>query len=298
MGTFVSVDLDDIDCYHAVHGLPEAKRRGLALTTWLPRFVKLFAEVETRATFFVIGKDLDWDLREAEGAGAARLGEALEAKHELGNHSYSHAYDLVDWDAPRIAQDLARCDALLRGLGTKPVGFRAPGYTHNRKLLMQVAALGYRYDSSRLPSPSYYAAKRSVMAWMKFRGRESKSYRGGALSFFGELMPHYMSELGLWEVPMSVSRLGRLPLIGTFLLGGAPRAVGPLLYAEALRRRYLVLELHAIDLADPETDDIDPQIIERHPELQIPLAKREKALKSLLEARGGGQSIAGGLTRA
>jgi peptidoglycan/xylan/chitin deacetylase (PgdA/CDA1 family) len=296
VATFLSVDLDDIDCYHQIHGLPAPKERGLALRLWLPRFLELFEAAESRATFFVIGKDLDADIQ-AEGSGSLRLKDALAAGHELGNHSYEHAYDMVDWDAEVIARDLARCDALLRGLGAKVSGFRAPGYTHNRKLLMQVAALGYRYDSSRLPSPSYYLAKRGVMAVMKMRGQSSSSYRGGARSFVGETYPHFMSELGLWEVPMSVSRVARLPLIGTFLLGGAPRGLGPMLFAEALRRRDLVLELHAFDLADAEADGIDERIVAKHPELRVPLADRIKALKGLLEARGGGQTIMGGLPR-
>ena len=37
--------------------------------------------------------------------------------------------------------------------------------------------------------------------------------------------------------------------------------------------------------------------IAKHPELRVPLADRVKALKGLLEARGGGQTIMGGLPR-
>lgn len=306
MATFVTVDLDDIDCYHHIHGLPAPVRRGMALRLWLPRFIELFERQKTRATFFVIGKDLEHDLRGREGRsvvghdggeageGARELKRALAAGHELGNHSYAHAYDMVSWDAPRIAQDLARCDTLLRGLGAKPEGFRAPGYTHNRKLLSQVAALGYRYDSSRLPSPGYYLAKRSVMAVMSMRGKVSASYKGGAGSFFGEKAPHYLSELGLWEVPMSVSRVLRMPLIGTFLFG-APKAVRKQLMREAMRRRDLVLEMHAIDLADPEADGIDPVIVAQHAELRVPLERRIEAFEALLKARKGGESIARGL---
>ena len=304
MATFVTVDLDDIDCYHHVHGLAAPTRRGLALRVWLPRFLELFERHKTRATFFVIGKDLDADLRGRaerqldgeQGKGAEQLRHALAAGHELANHSYAHAYDMVSWDAPRIAQDLARCDTLLRGLGTVCEGFRAPGYTHDRKLLAQVAAMGYRYDSSRLPSPAYYLAKRSVMAVMSARGKLSASYKGGARSFMGEQAPHYLSELGLWEVPMSVSRGLRLPIIGTFLFG-APKLVRQQLMREAKRRRDLVLEMHAIDLADPLIDGIDEAIVAKHAELRVPLADRIEAFDGLLEARGGGESIARGLPR-
>ena len=93
---------------------------------------------------------------------------------------------------------------------------------------------------------------------------------------------------------MSVSRVLRMPLIGTFLFG-APKAIRNQLMREAVRRRDLVLEMHAIDLADPEADGIDPVIVAQHAELRVPLSERIKAFETLLEARKGGESIARGL---
>src|SRR5262249_56553954 len=80
--------------------------------------------------------------------------------------------------------------------------------------------LGYRYDSSALPSPPYYAAKLMVMAWMAVRGRRSRSTARGWRSFLGARRPRYINDFGLWEIPMSVSRYLRLPLIRTMLLAG------------------------------------------------------------------------------
>ena len=218
MSTLVSLDLDDLGCYAAIHGLDVAARRGLALEVWLPRFLDPFAKHEVHATIFVIGSDLEHDLRPA-GAGRRCCSRALAEGHELGNHSYSHAYELHRWPAEAIAADLRRCDTLLRELGAVPKGFRAPGYTHDRAMLMQVSALGYAYDSSLLPSPSYYLGKLGVLGLRRLRGRRSASQTGGARSFVGPTAVHYLPELGLWEVPISVSQVLRLPLIGTFVLG-------------------------------------------------------------------------------
>jgi hypothetical protein len=66
---------------------------------------------------------------------------------------------------------------------------------------------------------------------------------------------------------------------------------------EAMHRRDLVLEMHAIDLADPLLDGIDDAVVAKHAELRVPLADRIEALEKLLEARGGGESIARGLPR-
>src|SRR5690606_13508882 len=160
----------------------------------------------------------------------------------------------------------------------------------------QVAAQGYRYDSSSLPAPLYYAAKRGVMAWMRLRGRRSASHDGGFASFLGPRHPHFMPELGLWEVPMSVSSVGRLPLIGTTLLGG-PDLLSTRLRNEAARRSSLVLELHGLDLADADADGLDPALCAKEPVLAVPLTQRRERLRQLLVARGGGGSISAGLTR-
>jgi peptidoglycan-N-acetylglucosamine deacetylase len=287
--TIVSVDLDDLACYHAIHGLPAppAASAGVVLERCLPRFLELFEELGVRATFFVIGRDLQRDLG-AGGRGAALLRRALAAGHELANHSFAHAYDMVTWTPAAIYDDLRRCDVLLRGLGARPTGFRAPGYTHDGLLLQQVAALGYRYDSSLMPSPSYFAGKLAVIGWMAMRGRTSSSLAQGWRSFVGPTRPHFMPECGLWEVPVSVSPVLRLPMVGTFVIGGRG-----LLLREATERRYLHLELHGIDLADPASDGYDPALRKRQPELKVPLAVRLGRLRGLLTARGTGTSIGG-----
>ncbi len=291
--TIVSVDLDDLTCYHAIHGLPAPRPEaaGVVLERCLPRFLELFESIGARATFFVIGRDLQRDA-EAGGRGSALLRQALAAGHELGNHSFAHAYDMVTWDAAAAYEDLRRCDVLLRGLGARPAGFRAPGYTHTPMLLQQVAALGYRYDASLLPSPAYYAAKLAAMGWMALRGKRSAALAQGWRSFLGPTRPHFMADCGLWEVPVSVSSVLRLPMVGTFVLGGRGLK-GSLLLREAEACRYLHLELHGIDLADPETDGYDPALIKRQPELRVPLATRLGRLRGLLTARAGATSIGG-----
>lgn len=288
--TILSVDLDDVACYHAIHGLPPPgpEAAGAVLERCLPRFLELLQQVRAHATFFVVGRDLQRDL-EAGGRGAAVLRAALQAGHELANHSYSHAYDLVTRAPAEIHADLRRCDALLRGLGARPTGFRAPGYTHDPLLLQQVGALGYRYDSSLLPSPPYYLAKLAALGWMAARGRGSQSLAEGWRSFVGPQRPHYLADCGLWEVPVSVSPVLRLPMVGTFVLGRG----GGLLRREAAERRYLHLELHGLDLADPETDGYDARLKRLQPELRTSLAVRAVRLRELLTARGGSASIGG-----
>lgn len=277
--TAVSVDLDDLGCYYAVHGVQGEAGR-LALVHWLPRFLDLFETLRIKATFFVIGRDLEEDL-ETGGYGADVLRSAVAAGHELASHSWSHAYDMSAWDEARVLEDVRRCDELLRTVGADPCGFRAPGYTHSQAMLRAVAAMGYRYDSSCLPSPAYYVGKVGVMAAMAVSGRRSSSRFRGLGSFLGPVMPYRRTDVPLVELPMSVTPRLRLPLIGTTLLGG-PDWLRGRLTAAAKGLAHLHLELHAVDLADATRDGIDAPL----PELASPLATREARLMGLLRTRG------------
>lgn len=284
--TFVSVDLDDPGCYHAIHGLspPRPEHRGIVLERCLPRFLELFAKLGVRATFFVIGRDLDRDRRQ-HGRGADLLRQALGEGHELANHSHAHDYALTRRSAEAMRRDIEACDVLLRDLGADVRGFRAPGYTHDARLLAQVRAVGYAYDSSMLPSPPYYAAKVGIIAGARVLGRRSASSVRGGASFFGPRVRHYRVDAGLWELPISVSPVLRLPLIGTSLLS-TPEALARRLRRSALALDELHLELHGIDLADPERDGFAPELVARQPELRTSLVRRRDALAELLRARG------------
>lgn len=290
--TLVSVDLDDPCCYHAIHGLPppDPRQAGAVLEGALPRFLDLFGDLGISATFFVIGRDLERDLG-ASAVGAKWLRRAVDAGHELANHSHAHAYDLSRWPRMRQRDDLARCDELLRELGARPVGFRAPGYTHDDRLLSGVAELGYSYDASALPSWSYYGAKLAVMGGMALRGRRSASLASGARSFFGGRFPRYREDLGLWRVPVSCTPLVRIPLIGTTLLAG-PDWLSGALRRIAVEEPYFHLELHGIDLADPVADGWAPGVCARQPELAIPLQVRLERLRWVLSRRGSARKIA------
>lgn len=285
--TVVGIDLDDLGCYHAIHGLPPPPRAsvGTALNVWLPRFLDLFSALGVRATFFAIGADV-----RDSADGSARLRDALAAGHEVASHSHAHAYDLVRWPDEAIADDLQRCDIALREIGAKVQGFRAPGYLHDARLLQHVAAMGYRYDSSALPSPPYWAAKVTAMGAMAAVGKRSASVAGEVGSFLGARDMGRDRGSGLWRLPISVSPWLRLPLIGTTLLAG-PDVLSARLRRAAERLSFFNLELHAIDLADPDRDGIAPELVRRQPELRVPLAVRRERLSALLAARGGASPL-------
>lgn len=279
-----SVDLDDIDCYYHIHALgePPAALRGLALTRWLPRFVELFAECEMQATFFVVGATVD----------AQTLGNVVKAHragHELGNHSMTHSYALAKSSPAFIVSELLRCNRVLSDVtGAPTVGFRAPGYDVSPALAKAVQQVGFAYSSSMLPAPAYYAAKTGVMAWHALRGTPSGAVRTEPRALLAPIDPYRMSLEAPWrrgastlvELPMAVTSLARVPVIGTSVL------LAPAWLRRTLVRsmcgRFFNFEMHGLDLADAAADELPAELVARQPDLRIPLAEKRARLREVL----------------
>lgn len=285
----VSVDLDEVPCYCAIHGLrpPDASAATAIYDRALPRLERLFADEGVPATFFVIGSDLE---RPEARAAVARL---RRAGHEIGNHSHRHLYDLTRRDAATVAAEIRdAADAIEGACGARPTGFRAPGYTVTDGVLSELAAQGYAYDSSVFPCPAYYAAKTAAIALIAARGRRSHSvvddprvltaptepYRIGR--------PYWRRGQGLVELPIGVTRLlgGRLPYIGTSVVLSGEAGATWLTRAMA-GRRLVNLELHGIDLADAARDGLS-WLAPHQPDLRRSAADKERALRAALKQLG------------
>jgi peptidoglycan-N-acetylglucosamine deacetylase len=289
----VSVDLDAVACYYRIHALgaaPTERARFAVLRRCLPRFAELFARHGVRATFFVVGADLEED---AEGR--QLLAELARAGHELGNHTHTHPYDFVRLGGAGIAAEIDRAHAAIGACaGGPPIGFRAPGYEISAEVLEMLRARGYRYDSSVFPSPAYYAAKALVMAAMRLGGRPSGSFLGSPRALLAPRAPYRPAPTApyrrggtdggdLIELPIAVTPIARLHVIGTSLIL-APAWLRRHLVSVALRAPFFNLELHGIDLADAEADEIPPALVARQPDLRRPLAHKLAALDETLTA--------------
>lgn len=272
----ISVDLDEIDCYAAIHGIDAAELPSLVYSVALDRFASWFNDLGVVGTLFTIGRDL-------ESANNARRIRQLHATgHEIGNHSYDHAYDLTRKSSQDLREDIGAGAAIIeRVTGVAPVGFRAPGYTINDHVFEVLAALGVRYDSSVFPCPAYYAAKSVAIGAIRLRGRRSHSvlddprvllapadpYRVGR--------PYYTRGTGLMELPIGVTPGLRLPYIGTSVI--APGESGARwLSAQMSSRPFVNLELHGIDLLD--ASDGLGALAQHQPDLRITVDNKRRAL--------------------
>jgi hypothetical protein len=87
------------------------------------------------------------------------------------------------------------------------------------------------------------------------------------------------------ELPVAVTPWTRVPAIGTSLLV-APAWLRTRLVSAMARRDFFNLELHGIDFADAERDGIPGELVERQPDLRIPIDQKLERLDRVLDAVG------------
>jgi peptidoglycan-N-acetylglucosamine deacetylase len=291
----LSVDLDGISHYHAIHGLAPLAADAPALhavyDVALARIDDFCRTHGLCSTLFAIGSDLE---RSANGEWLRSLSDK---GHAIENHSFSHRYDLSRLSKAALRQDIERAqESITKATGRTPTGFRAPGYTINDEVLDVLEELSFRYDSSVFPCPLYYGAKTIVIGTMRLLGRTSASiidtprvvvapsrpYRPGK-PWFGA------GHRSLVELPIQVTPRLRFPFIGTFIGLGGPAASRVL--ARACANEPLVnLELHGIDFLDA-SDGLE-HLVSYQSELRVPLQRRLDALSAVVdELRAHGASF-------
>ncbi len=292
----VSIDLDAIGCYYKIHGLGLCPREldHVILERALPRAAELFARRKIAVTWFVVGRDADGEAdpdRATRAANAHRLGELARGGDELGNHSYSHPYELARLDAKTIDDEVGRCDRVLRAITGRPTrGFRAPGYDVSGPMLDALARRGYHYDSSIFPAPGYYAAKAAVMAALAVIRRPSGAVLANPRQLIAPTEPYRPSMKAPWrkgqaplvELPIAVTPWTRLPAIGTSLLV-APEPIRARVLAAMAPRALFNFELHGIDFADADKDGIPGELVARQPDLRLPVAEKLARLDAILD---------------
>jgi hypothetical protein len=261
----VSVDLDGLGCYAAIHGIDrplDDKALRAIPEVALTRLCDLFDALPVKCTLFVIGREASIEPRVLRAAAAAG--------HEIGSHSFAHDYAMSRWPLAEIDRDLQLCEEeLVRLELPRPLGFRAPGYTLSRNILRAVHMRGYAYDSSLLPSPPYYLAKALVIALAGFR---SHSILGGVGQLFAPRRAHLREQVR--ELPISTTPILRAPVIGTTALAQ------PWLSRFGFAGGHFNLELHGIDALD--ATDVPAEIAARQPGISLPASTKLARLKKLL----------------
>jgi len=288
----LTLDLDGPAEYAGIHGLEAHDVDPLVMYRGpLARFAALCRELGGKATLFVVGRDVHDDA-------ARELRELAAEGFEIGNHTMAHDYALSRRPAAEIRADLRRAQqAIAEATGILPTGFRAPGYHLSAALMDALETVGFAYDSSVLPSPSYYGLKAAVLTLYRVLGRPSTSILGSPAIGFAPTAPYVpgdspfvVGRRALVELPIAVATPLRLPLTGATMLLAGRRLRGHLLGAVA-KSPVVVINMHAIELVDPEADGLPASLCRRQPELRRTLAQRQRILRDALAQLAVGRSL-------
>jgi polysaccharide deacetylase family protein (PEP-CTERM system associated) len=172
----LSVDFED---WHQLVrrrvGASNWREPGPALDRQTKTMLALFAELDVRCTFFILGQ--------AARAHPDLVSEIAEAGHEIACHGDAHLPVFTQTPA-EFATDLRRARASIEQLtGQQPDGYRAPAFSITKKVAWAygvLAAEGFSYDASHSDSPVH-------------RDRSPAAARA----------PHRLTEAGLWEFPVA-----------------------------------------------------------------------------------------------
>lgn len=292
-GSFsVGVDMDGLHHYLKIHGLGEGGGPE-AWTVAMGRFLELFARHQLKATFYCVAEDLE---RTPESI--PWLQRALEAGHEIGNHSWRHPYALTQLSREEMWAEVSEGKRLLeQALACEVLGFRAPGYHTSATLSQAVQACGHLYESSAFPCAPYYLAKATVIGLMRLSGRRSASILGSPRLLCAPRQPYHPDpeqpyrrvraahRSGFIHAPISV--WSGVPLIGTAFSVLGPKLSGWVARRAASRayrhEEHLTLEFHAIDLLSLYEDQLDLRL-RIQPDLKLHLEHKRRCFDTVLSA--------------
>lgn len=284
----ISVDLDEIHHYSAIHGVTPPNLNTHAVFDIAVRRLCDWAEgLDFPLTLFTVGSDL------SRPENARVLQYAVEKGHEIANHSLNHHYGLTRLSTSQMATEIGGAtSAIYNAIGVKPTGFRAPGYTTNDALYSVLAAENYAYSSSVFPCPWYYAAKACAIGIKRLLGRRSASVVDTPLVLTAPTSPYrvgtpYWSEgNGILELPIQTTPLLRVPYIGTFLTWGGMR-FARWSTRQVSKGSFVNLELHGIDVLDRH-DGLEPLVPHQY-DVRIPKARKLEILSQVvLDLRASG----------
>lgn len=283
----IQVDVDDLWVYYESIGRrAPADGPAPAFDQGVPRLLDLFDQHAIRATFFVCGRDAPQQQR--------RLAEILRRGHEIANHSTWHRTGFASLSREEKRADIAAAHWLLaEATGVAPRGFKSPGFSFAADQLEVLASLGYRYDSSLLPTP--YAPLLRLTQRLLSGGSVDPSHYGRARYGTAPLHPYTPASdapqrparngagSAVIEAPVTTLPLARLPMHSTFVLAtGRPLFDAGLALATA-RRVPVNYLLHAADAIDA----VDDPALASYRFLTQPWSAKRPLLEHMLAALAG-----------
>ena len=291
MKVCVSVDMDNYREYR--HLVDRGGTGGSTRSFYddaLPRFLDAFDRHAIRGTFFMVGCDAE------VSSHRAIVQEVVRRGHEVGNHSWSHPYNLRGLSRAAKEQEIVRAELAIADVaGVRPVGFRCPSGELDSEIFEVLEERGYLYDSSVYPTWFLWL----FMAYGKVFVRHADYALGQPQVALAPRRPYWPAPAHVHrerrsgeprgprvlEIPHSVTA-GGLPLYATLF-----RLLPPPALSLALRlhsREPVRMLFHLLDLADLSGTPLD-QALGRTPGVRVSFERRARfvdAALARLAARG------------
>ena len=270
-----SCDLDTVDRHLQGYGFEGLPPCDLIYRKALPRLLDLFAELGVPGVLFVIARDA--------GSERALLRDALAAGHEIASHSLTHPQPFRTLDDSALREEIVTSRLRLEAAACGPiVGFRAPAWDVDARVLAVVREAGYRYDASIFPTPVLIASR--MVEYRRSTGKRSIFAMDIIGHAFTSVRPYRLTNgaAGLVEFPIAVTRWLRVPVYHTMTYF-LPRWLFRRSLRALLRSGLPVCyEFHAADLLDLATDGVDPRLA-RHPGMRLPFDQKRAVLCDVLK---------------
>ncbi len=227
----LSLDLDNKWSYMKTHGDPGWDSYPSYLDLVVPRFLEMLRELDLKITVFIVGQDA------AEEKNHSALASITREGHEVGNHSFHHEPWLHLYTAEEIERELTSAEETIeRVTGSRPIGFRGPGYSFSPEVLRVLVSRGYLYDASTFPTflgplaRAYYFFKSRLSKEQK---QERKQLFGKVNEGFRPLKPYSWKtpDGPILEIPVTTMPVFRVPMHLSYILYLAQ-------YSRALAKTY------------------------------------------------------------
>ena len=279
----LSCDLDTVDRHLQGYGFEDLPPCDLIYRTAVPRLLELLDELGVPAVMFTIARDAE-EQRDL-------LRQAVSAGHEIASHSLTHPQPFRTLEDDALREQLATSRRRLSDAsGRDVIGFRAPAWDVDRRVLRMVSEAGYRYDASVFPTPALIASR--LAAYGRSTGKRSIFAMDVLGHAFAPKRPHALGDGAgeLIEFPIAVTPWLRLPVYHTFAYF-VPAALFRRNLRALLRSDLPVLyEFHAADLLDLGLDRVDPRMA-RHPGMGESLEHKRALLCDTLGAIAAGRRV-------
>ena len=256
----------------------------------LDQFARFCQHHKAPGTLFAISRDV-------VGIAAEKLNALASKGFEIASHSHSHPPRLSLKQPGEILKELRHSKGVLEAATGKPVvGFRAPGYHLSPNLIRELVSLGFHYDSSVIPSASFYVARALSVFGETLSRRKSHTLLGNPKAVKAPRSPYRPSldpyegggDCNIIELPLSVATPLGIP-ISASMMQSSPAGLKRAVLDSLKEQDTLVLGFDALDFADLEADSLPPDLAEHVPQLKIPLQERLEGMRAWVHELGQGR---------